>query len=64
MIALVIAWNLQAALAFLINPAAFAPAFELVDIPGAAAVRGIAVLFIMWNVPYFVACWQPVRQLL
>jgi hypothetical protein len=61
MIVAVIAWNLQAAFIFLANPDAYAPAFELSGIPGAAAVRGIAVLFVMWNVPYLVACWQPHR---
>ena len=61
LIAAVIAWNLQAAFIFLANPDAYAPAFELSGIPGAAAVRGIAVLFVMWNVPYLVACWQPRR---
>jgi len=61
LIAAVIAWNLQAAFIFLANPDAYAPAFELNGIPGAAAVRGIAVLFVMWNVPYLVACWQPRR---
>ena len=61
LIAAVISWNLQAAFIFLANPDAYAPAFELSGIPGAAAVRGIAVLFVMWNVPYLVACWQPRR---
>jgi hypothetical protein len=62
LIAAVIAWNLQAAFSFLINPDAFVPSFELSGIPGAAALRGMAVLFVMWNVPYLVACWQPRRQ--
>ena len=55
----VIAWNLQAAFVFLASPETFAPGFELGGIPGAAAVRGIAVLFVMWNVPYVVAAWHP-----
>jgi len=60
----VIAWNLQAALAFLLAPASFAPAFELAGLPGQAAVQGIALLFIMWNVPYLVAAWHPRKHLL
>lgn len=64
LIGLVIAWNVQAALIFLISPGAFASGFELNGIPGAAAVRGIAVLFLMWNVPYIVACWHPRRHIL
>ncbi len=62
LIALVIAWNLECALVFLLNPGAFAPGFELAGIPGEAAVRGIAVLFVMWNVPYLVALWNPAKH--
>lgn len=60
----VIVWNLQAALAFLLAPAIYAPTFELSGVPGQAAVRGIAVLFFMWNVPYLLAAWHPRRNLL
>lgn len=62
LIFIVIAWNLQAALVFLVSPEAFAPGFELGGVPGAAAVRGIAVLFVMWNVPYLVAGWHPQKH--
>ena len=62
LIAVVTAWNLQAAFIFLKNPDAYASAFELNGVPGAAAVRGVAVLFVMWNIPYLVACWQPRRH--
>jgi hypothetical protein len=64
LIVLVIAWNLQAAFAFLFSPETFAPGFELSGIPGQAAMRGIAVLFIMWNVPYCIAAWHPLRHFL
>ena len=63
LIRLVIAWNLQAALAFFISPGTFAPGFELNSIPGTTAIRGFAVLFVMWNVPYLIAFWQPIRHL-
>jgi len=59
LIAVVLAWNLECALVFLLNPGVFAPGFELAGIPGAAAVRGFAVLFVMWNIPYLVALWHP-----
>ena len=59
LIAVVAAWNLECALVFLLNPGVFAPGFELAGIPGAAAVRGFAVLFVMWNIPYLVAFWHP-----
>ena len=58
----VIAWNLQAAFVFLASPGTFVPGFELNGLPGEAAIRGMAVLFLMWNIPYGVALWHPVRQ--
>ena len=62
LIAVVVAWNLECALVFLLNPAVFAPGFELSGVPGEAAVRGFGVLFVMWNIPYLVALWQPRRN--
>jgi hypothetical protein len=62
LIAVVVAWNLECALVFLLNPGAYAPGFELSGIPGEAAIRGFAILFVMWNIPYLVALWQPGRN--
>jgi hypothetical protein len=62
LIAVVLAWNLECALVFWLNPGVFAPGFELAGLPGAAAVRGFAVLFVMWNIPYLVALWHPQRH--
>ena len=62
LIAVVVTWNLECALVFLLKPGVFAPGFELAGIPGAAAVRGFAVLFVMWNIPYLVALWHPQRH--
>jgi len=59
LITIVTAWNLQAALVFILWPGRFAPSFELSSVPGAAAVRGTGILFVMWNVPYLVALWHP-----
>ena len=59
LIAIVTGWNLQAALVFILWPERFAPSFELTGVPGAAAVRGTGILFVMWNVPYLVALWNP-----
>jgi hypothetical protein len=64
LIAIVTGWNLQCAAVFLIAPTGFAAGFELDGVPGAAAVRGLAVLFVMWNVPYLVALWHPQRYTL
>ena len=61
LIALVTAWNLQAALLFILWPERYAPGFELTGIPGTAAVRGTGILFLMWNVPYVVALWHPYK---
>jgi hypothetical protein len=61
LIGLVFLWNVQCAFAFLFWPERYAPGFELSGAPGAAAVRGLGVLFLMWNVPYAVALWNPVR---
>jgi hypothetical protein len=62
LIAVVVAWNLECALVFWLNPDGFATEFELAGLPGAAAVRGFAVLFVMWNIPYLVALWQLQRH--
>lgn len=62
LIGIVLLWNVQCAAAFMIVPATYAPGFELSGAAGAAAVRGIGLLFLMWNVPYAVALWHPVRQ--
>ena len=59
LIAIVTAWNLQAALVFLLWPERFASGFELTGIPGTATMRGTGILFLMWNVPYLVALWHP-----
>lgn len=59
LIALVTAWNLQAAVVFILWPERFTPGFELMGVPGAVAVRGTGILFVMWSVPYLVALWRP-----
>ena len=58
-IAIIIGWNLECAIVFFLNPERYAPGFELSGIPGIAAIRGFAVLFVMWNIPYLVALWNP-----
>ena len=62
LIAAVIGWNLQVAYVFLLSPENFISGFELSGLPGEAAVRGMAVLFVMWNIPYLVALWHPRRH--
>ncbi len=62
LIGTVLLWNVQCALAFLVAPATYTPGFDLRGPAGEAMVRGMGVLFLMWNVPYAVALWHPVRR--
>ena len=61
LIGAVLLMNLQAAAAFLFWPSRFVGSFELTGTVGEATLRGMAVLFLMWNVPYAVAFWNPLR---
>lgn len=62
LIGLVFFFNVQCALAFLIAPQSFAPGFELSGDIGDGMVRGLGILFLMWNVPYAVALVHPMRR--
>jgi hypothetical protein len=61
LIGFVFFFNLQCAAAFIIRPELYAGGFELQGAIGAAMIRGMGVLFVMWNVPYAVALWHPLR---
>lgn len=61
-VGLVLVANLTAAIPYLIDPAAYAGAFELDGVPGAAMVRGLGILFLMWNVTYLPVVFDPLRQ--
>ena len=54
-------FNVSCALAFVARPEAYAPGFEVSGIPGEALVRGMGFLFLMWNVTYPLAIWNPWR---
>jgi hypothetical protein len=62
LIGLVFLFNVQCALVFIIAPDGYVPGFELSGDAGAGMVRGMGVLFLMWNVPYLVALLDPVRH--
>jgi hypothetical protein len=62
LIGIVILFNLQAAAVFLLWPGRYITVFELQGTVGAAMLRGMGVLFVMWNVPYVVALWHPIRH--
>jgi len=59
LIGLVIFFNLESALFFMIWPEQYLAAYELTGIPGKTALRGFAILFCMWNIPYLFAFWHP-----
>jgi len=61
LIAIVLAWNLEAAISFLVSPAPYLAAFELNGIPGEIAVAGTGLLFLMWQVPYALALMNPLK---
>jgi hypothetical protein len=62
LIGVVFIMNIQSAILFLWQPEKYAPGFQLSSVEGFAAVRGIGLLFLMWNVPYFVALLDPVKH--
>jgi hypothetical protein len=62
LIGVVLLFNLQAALAFLLNSASYASSFALPPVSGPALIQAIAILFLMWNVPYAVAFWDPIHH--
>lgn len=62
LIGLVALFNVQCALAFLISPEQFAPGLELSGDVGSGMVRGLGILFLMWNVPYLVAVMDPIHR--
>ena len=61
LISFVTVWNVQAAVAFIISPGSFIHAYELSGAAGESAVRGVGILFLMWNVPYVFAAINPIR---
>jgi hypothetical protein len=62
LIGIVLLSNLECASVFLIYPEQYNQAYELAGLPGEAAIRGFAILFIMWNIPYFFALAHPLKN--
>jgi hypothetical protein len=60
-IAVVVSFNLQCAVLFLVSPASYAPAFELSGFKGEIVISSLGILFIMWNIPYLFALYHPAR---
>jgi hypothetical protein len=62
LIAAVFLMNVQCAVLFLVVPGPYAAGFDMPGPLGEAMLRGMGVLFLMWNVPYAVALWHPRRM--
>ncbi len=60
-IAVVLFWNLQCAIYFILSPKEFSYSFELSGTPGITAITGYGILFLMWQVPYVFALIHPLR---
>jgi len=60
-VGIVLFLNIQCAVQFLASPADYAAGFELSGTPGETAIRGMGILFLMWNVPYAFALIHPVK---
>lgn len=62
LIGFVLFFNTQAGIDFFLFPQHHAYAYELIGTPGEVAIAGFGILFLMWNVPYFFALWNPTRH--
>ena len=58
---LVFAINVQCAASFVLWPDAYAPSFEVAGVPGAAAVQGLGIAFLMWNATSPAVIASPLR---
>lgn len=54
--------NIQAGFDFYFHPQKYSYAYELIGIPGNIAISGFGLLFIMWNIPYTFALWNPSKH--
>ena len=55
-------FNVTCALAFVAQPDRYAPGFEVGGVPGRVLVRGIGILFLMWNATYPLVLVRPDRH--
>ena len=63
-VSLVFLFNIQSALIFLIRPELFMGAYELSGEVGQATIRGIGILFLMWNVTYPWVIKNPIKHII
>ena len=62
LIAVVLFFNLQAAVLFFLQPEVYMSGFGLEAAVGRPVVRGFGLLFLMWNIPYLFALADPIRH--
>ncbi len=62
LILVVLVWNLDAAITFMLFPQQFVASFELTGVPGGIAIAGTGLLFLMWQVPYVFAVINPQKH--
>jgi hypothetical protein len=61
-VAVVCGWNLTAAIPFVLAPADYIASFEVTGVGGEALVRGMGILFLMWQVPFVPVILEPARH--
>ena len=61
-VGLVFLFNMTCALPFVVWPDRYAPGFEVSGVPGRMLVRGIGILFLMWNATYPPVLARPDRN--
>lgn len=61
-VGIVFFFNVTCALAFVTKPDQYTAAFEVSGVPGRVLVRGIGMLFLMWNVTYPLVLARPDRH--
>ncbi|WP_322509764.1 hypothetical protein [Anaerolinea sp.] len=62
LIGLVFFWNIQAAIVFLAFPREYLSSFMLSGKVGEKVIQSWGILFIMWNIPYFMAMLNPEKE--
>lgn len=62
LILVVLFLNVQCAFQFIFFPERYVYGFELADVPGRIVVQGMGILFLMWNIPYLFAAFDPSKH--
>lgn len=62
LIGIVLFFNLHCAVLFIFQVERFTSSFEVAGVPGNSLLRGMGILFLMWNIPYGFALWNPIQN--